>query len=98
MLSSQLIYQADPMLKTAYCMFVNAVVINVFPFWIQVPNFVESKLLTLSDSPPIYFGPEMVFFDGQTRYKVVILNTLDGIIVDTVLALFKNVYFVWEFM
>ena len=52
--------------------------------------------MTLSDIPPIYFGPEMVFFDGQTRYKVVILNTLDGIIVDTVLALFKNVYFVWE--
>ena len=34
--------------------------------------------------------------DGQTRYKVVILNTLDDIIVDTVLALFKNVYFVCE--
>ena len=40
----------------------------------------------------------MVFFDGQTRYKVVILNTLDDIIVDTVLALFKNVYFVCELM
>ena len=25
-------------------------------------------------------------FDGQTRYKVVILNTLDGIIVDTTLS------------